>query len=264
MGNNIKYFLGRRPLKVITDYTELSEKHANTFESVNNYLLEAQSSTGVFMDLGINRTSQFRLTTPIIQVSKEEYYIPIKCAFEINLMATKTAKMRNAVYAPSDLFYIKGLVSRPNLGHLMKHFQKLLSSEYAGRIDGPLPGSMGNRYTVCLSNAKTAFIITLLHLATTGGGKVIDFSWIAPLQELLESKEEEELKRKSKTGRGLPATPRFGLEDDPGGIPEDDHWHDPLDLPPLPSSLSEAKHAQIKSVKEALLRATVPTASRWR
>lgn len=202
----MKKFLGKKPFKVVQNEEGVSQEILNNIVSVNNYLLErpqrgtpAETVPWLF----IRSVSNLGVRFPIVFTTKDEPYLAINCSLQMDLFDTKSKQFRSGVYRPNNVFFIRGLVSRPNFVHLMKHFRRLLSSEYGGNVDTSLPGSLGNRYVVCLSNAGINFLHTLLHIAITGGGEVIDYSWIAPLQELIEEKEEAQLKRKKSSPRGV-------------------------------------------------------------
>ena len=194
MGNNIKLFLGQRPAKVLTP-DNISEKDRGILQGVNTYLLTDKTWMALSVpELGISRLSFFRLTNPILLFDKDKTYVPIKISLHMGLYNEAKKSLSSAMYSPSDVFYITGIGARPNAEHLFKHLKKALAAPFIGSIDLQLA-----RYAILLSNAKTTFLQTLLYLATSGKGDIIDYSWIAPLQNLLELREDEEKRVIKKT-----------------------------------------------------------------
>ena len=194
MANNIKTFLGKSPSRIIENIHMFSAQETEVF----NQTIVDVSHNDSCPELGIRALSTFSVGFPIVEMGKGDYYVPIKCGFEMNMFDPKTRKIRSGTYYPPNVFYINGLGARPSFKRLIKHFKSLLSSEYGGKIDTVLPGSMGNRYSVHLSNAKTPFLYTLLHQAVVGNCAVIDYSWIAPLQNLIEEVEDREKLKRAK------------------------------------------------------------------
>lgn len=185
---HLKTFLGKKPARLV-GVTQRTEDEDHVIRSVNHYLINDGKTISV-PELNIIKAGQLRLVDPIVYVDKTTAYVPLRVQSNMAFFTGKEAK-KVAIYSPKDVFFVKGLGSRPNLEHLFKTVKKLLASDYPGSVD-----NYHGRYAVCLSNARMQFVYTLLQLAVMGDGKVIDYSWIAPLQELFELKEDEERKAK--------------------------------------------------------------------
>lgn len=112
-------------------------------------------------------------------------------------------RMRVANYVSHGLVYIMGIGKRPALPYIDKAISELLSSEYTGQLENRVGKPYHGRYVICLNNANKEFIRTLLNICMDGDGKVIDYTWIAPLQDLLEQLLEEEEKRLKAVKRGV-------------------------------------------------------------
>ncbi|HEY0751389.1 MAG TPA: hypothetical protein VGD26_09540, partial [Chitinophagaceae bacterium] len=132
--SNIKTFLGQRPTRVIENLSQFSEEEQDQFKGVSQYLLQNGLSQTVLdkysliPELGIVGLLSFNLAIPVV-VTKEEEYVPLHCGFNVNMFQPSTKKYRRGIYTPKNVFYIKGIGARPNLGRLLLHFKKLLSSE---------------------------------------------------------------------------------------------------------------------------------------
>ncbi|HEY0751936.1 MAG TPA: hypothetical protein VGD26_12320, partial [Chitinophagaceae bacterium] len=122
------------------------------------------------------------------------------------------------------------------------------SSEYTGAVDTELPGAMGNRYVVLLSNLNTSYLYTLLDSATKGDGKCIDYSWIAPLQELVEKSEDLAHKKAKSLKERL-------LADEPE---ENVAMPDMLDGPPRPrgAGFASARADFLSALKKEIVKST--------
>lgn len=192
MSNNIKSFLGKSPIKIINS-SDRSPQVTNIMGQVGTFL--EQKSEGltklVIPELGITGLIGFRLTLPIVVLSKTETYIPIKASLRMDLYSRTTKKLASATYSPADVFFINGVGSRPNPTYLFKHFLALLKAPYPGSLD-----ISAGRYAFILTNLRGSFIDTLLYIATHSKEEVIDYSWLVPLQTLLEFKEDNHEKPK--------------------------------------------------------------------
>jgi hypothetical protein len=94
---------------------------------------------------------------------------------------------------PREAFYIEGL-RRPNVQHMASKLEQLFKEDYSG--NGLYQFKLG-RYVICVDNFSSTVLKTFLITAKAGDGSVIDYSWVAPIQDLIEQQVEENLKRKS-------------------------------------------------------------------
>lgn len=118
-----------------------------------------------------------------IQLTDGTIYFPIY----VHINYTTLAKAREGSsqrWLPKDCFFIENL-KRPNLSHFLSKLSQLFKEEYKQASNYQF--KLG-RYVFWLDNFSEGYLVTLLALAKNGDGAIIDYTWIAPLQELLELK----------------------------------------------------------------------------
>lgn len=180
----MKLFLGQKPVKVLAE-RDLSIKEMKVLQDVNSYLhLDKSWRKFKKPELGIHGIGGLYLVLPAVVLPRDKAFIPIKIVFIDD---------RGVICNNKDTFYIKDFGARPSPSYLLGHFLNALSKPFEGKVDLELP-----RYAVILSNARASFINQLLSIAIKGKGKTIDYSWIAPFQELIENNEESLPKKRGR------------------------------------------------------------------
>lgn len=200
MANVLKNFtfIGKKPLKVYNKYTEMQPQAVRTIKAMNTYLSRLGKTTNIpELNISYFGGTQIDYDAPVVQLSEDEIYLPLSLSFRTTLYNKSTRAYRNATLIPKALFYVKAM-RRPNEEFIRDRLIETLSSEYGGAFEFGLnqAGNSDDRYIMCLQNANSSFLDTLLRIAVSGDGSVIDYTWIAPLQELVEMKEDKPTKVK--------------------------------------------------------------------
>lgn len=174
-------------------------------------------------------------------------YVPVKLGLNV-LPPTKRSAFGPSWLMTSTFVYLNR-IGRPNSRLVLDKMKHFFKNEYQGSIH-----IQDGRYVFCLDGLSEKVLAHWFDLAKKGDGKIIDYSWIAPLQDLYDEKMELNLKASQLKKKNLKRA-----------VDVEDHWETlktTISTRALPRSTEgllkyitygDAPKPVVKAVKESFL-----------
>jgi hypothetical protein len=216
-------FLGKKAL--IDRLKPTDEAHAHQWKLINGFV-ETHPVEVTCPDIGLMHASALRLLDSYVTLDDCKYY-PVEVLAQWQLGKKDSIPgRRTSTYNHYNFVYITKL-GRPNIERIVNKLASILSKDFPGERE-----ILCDRYVFVIPNLDKTILNKWLDIAKNGDGSVIDYSWIAPLQDYILEFEEEVLKLKTRFPKGNNSkynTPNSGLKEQktlPKKDQEEDAWAD--------------------------------------
>ncbi len=203
----ITSFLGKKPTQSVMDWNKIKNEEERAkvkhgLQSVNGFVGNHTQYIPL-PELSVMNSSilGIEIDCPFVQIDNKNWYYPVALQWEFKpFTIEERGKVGLNRYFINNFIYINKL-GRPNLSLINNKLKKILSSEYEGKYH-----IESGRYVFCFDHLDLPYVEHLLSISKHGDGKNIDYTWIAPFQDLYEEKfevfQKSQKKRKTRKTSG--------------------------------------------------------------